>query len=197
MKFKGFSLIELLISLLILSVILTMTTSFMRSGFASNSATLKSSVALDSFQLLTSYLRRDFENMKPIPMIDDLGENSKKVFFLQNNPVLVEFTSFGFASKDFKELFRVMYLIEEGTLIRKQFLVDQPFDKSLFISTELMHEVSNFDVEVFDGERWHQFWPKTPIMERKTPAAVKLFIKQENQGFEFLIPINNETVFKL
>lgn len=196
MKSKGFSLIELLISLLILSLILTISTNFMRSGFFSNTATNRNSINLQEFQILSSFIRKDFQHMKPIPMIDGIGENTKTVLILQNNPTLLEFTIYGYADEDYKELTRLMYFLDDKTFTRKQFSSDQPYNKQDFSSFSLAENVSNLSIEAFDGERWHDYWPKSPIMERRLPKAIKLSFTQDKRVFEYLVPINNETVFK-
>lgn len=196
MKSKGFSLIELLISLLILSLILTVSTNFIRSSFFSNTASNRNSTDLQEFQILSSFIRKDFQYMKPIPMIDGIGENTKTVLILQNNPTLLEFTIYDYADEDYKELTRLMYFLDDKTLTRKQFSSDQPYNKQNFLSFPLADNVSNLSIEAFDGERWHDYWPKSPIMERRLPKAIKLSFDQDERFFEYLVPINNETVFK-
>ena len=196
MKSKGFSLIELLISLLILSLILTISTNFMRSSFFSNTATNRNSINLQEFQILSSFIRKDFQHMKPIPMIDGIGENTKTVLILQNNPTLLEFTIYDYADEDYKELTRLIYFLDDKTFTRKQFSSDQPYNKQDFLSFPLADNVSNLSIEAFDGERWHDYWPKSPIMERRLPEAIKLSFTQDTRVFEYLAPINNETVFK-
>lgn len=196
MKLKGFSLIELLISLLILSLILTISTNFMRSSFFSNNATNKNSIDLQEFQVLSSFIRKDFQYMKPIPMIDGIGENTKIVLMLQNNPTLLEFTIYDYADEDYKELARLIYLLDETTFTRKQFASDQPYNKQDYFSFPLAENVSNLSIEAFDGERWHDYWPKSPIMERRLPKGIKLSFSQDKRVFEYLVSINNETVFK-
>jgi len=196
MKSKGFSLIELLISLVILSLILTMSTNFMRSGFLSNSAANRHSIDLQEFQILSSFIRKDIQYMKPIPMIDGIGENTKTVLTIQNNPPQIEFTIFDYADEDNKELTRLIYILDNNTFIRKQFYSDQPFNKQDFILFPLAENVSSLFIEAFDGERWHDYWPKSPIMERRLPRAIKLTFIQDKRLFEFLLLVNNETVFK-
>ena len=196
MKSKGFSLIELLISLLILSLMLAISTNFMRSGFFSNTATNKNSIDLQEFQILSSFIRKDFQYMKPIPMIDGIGENTKTVLILQNNPTLLEFTIYDYADEDYKELTRLIYFLDDKIFTRKQFSSDQPYNKQDFFLFPLAKNVSNLSFEAFDGERWHDYWPKSPIMERRLPKAIKLSFAQDERVFEYLVPINNETVFK-
>ena len=196
MKLKGFSLIELLISLLILSLILTISTNFMRSSFFSNTATNNNSIDLQEFQILSSFIRKDFQYMKPIPMIDEIGENTKIVLMLQNNPTLLEFTTYDYADEDYKELTRLIYLLDEKIFTRRQFDSDQPYDKKDFFSFPLAENVANLSIEAFDGERWHDYWPKSPIMERRLPKAIKISFVQDKRVFEYLVSINNETVFK-
>lgn len=183
-------------SLLIMSLVLTLSTNFMRSSFASNTSSIKNSMSLEEFQVLSSFIRKDFQYMKPIPRIDSIGENTNIVFTLQNNPTIVEFTVFDYADEGFKELSRLQYFLDRKVLVRKQFYSDQPFNQEDNLVFSLLENVTNFSIQVFDGEQWHDFWPKSPIMERSLPRALQLTLQQDNQIFQYLLPINNETIFK-
>lgn len=195
-KKSGFSLIELLISLIILSLILIITSQFTRSSITINSSSADISLEIEQFQKFSSTVRRDIRNSKPLPFIDALGQRSPQVITIQNNPFMLDFTALGFAITPSRELVRIQLLEQNGKLIRRQFFSDQPYDLQEYVDLPLMY-INEIKVEAFDGNEWHLFWPKSPIMERSLPKLIKLSLSNErDQFFELLLEVNNENIFQ-
>ena len=132
-KNSGFSLIELLISLIILSLILIITSQFTRSSITINSSSADISLEIEQFQKFSSTVRRDIRNAKPLPFIDALGQRSPQVISIQNNPFMLEFTALGLAITPSRELVRIQLLEQNGKLIRRQFFSDQPYDLQEYV----------------------------------------------------------------
>ena len=77
---NGFTLIEVLISLVILSIITLITSSFLQSSIASKEMVFTKSSHTFQFNLLSDALREDVVNAVNIPLLDSRGETQPETF---------------------------------------------------------------------------------------------------------------------
>ena len=77
---KGFTLVEVLISIVILSLIAVITSNFLKSSIQSRDLVSGKSQYIYEFNLLTSTLNEDLINAVNVPLINFRGDSEKATF---------------------------------------------------------------------------------------------------------------------
>lgn len=186
MNREGFTLIEVLISIVILSVITIITSSFLQSSIQSRSDVLQKSKEVLEMNLFSTTLRSDFSNAINIPLFDFQGRSIGSTFYGELGSGGFEFiTSLHSDGAPVK----VQYLFEDESFIRKQFFAQHPADPEAYISMVLMKNVEFAQFEFSDGSNWFFNWPQNDVTSRKIPRLLKIYIEKEyDQNFTWIIP---------
>ena len=186
MNREGFTLIEVLISIVILSVITIITSSFLQSSIQSRSDVLQKSKEVLEMNLFSTTLRSDFSNAINIPLFDFQGRSIGSTFYGELGSGGFEFiTSLHSDGAPVK----VQYLFEDKTFIRKQFFAQHPADPEAYISMVLMKNVEFAQFEFSDGSNWFFNWPQNDVTSLKIPRLLKIYIEKEyDQNFTWINP---------
>ncbi|MDA7796925.1 GspJ family type II secretion system protein [Gammaproteobacteria bacterium] len=190
----GFTLIEVLISLVILSIIAVITSSFLQSSIQSKETVFLHSSQTLKINLLGDALREDITNAINIPLLDFRGEDQDLNFqspLNSNSFVLVTKVR---AGKNFSNsLARVEYRLDNRQFIRKQFYAAAPADPTKFFKTVLLEDVKNLELQFSNGSAWFSLWPIDEVTRRKIPSLIKLVLEQENgKSYSWVVHSNLE-----
>ena len=195
---KGFTLIEVLISIVILSLIAVITSNFLKSSIESRDLVSGKSQAIYEFNLLTSTLTNDLINAANIPLINFRGDIEKATFIGGANS-----DSFSFITKAItqdissKDLVRVEYVLENQSLLRRQYYAASPANPLEYIETMLFEDINNFQLEFADKTRWFYAWPQGPITQRQIPNLIKVSItNNQDESFVWIVNPNINTVYE-
>ena len=185
-----FTLIEVLISIVILSIITIITSSFLQSSIQSREIVSLKSKEILEINLLSNALRTDIANAINVPMMTFDG-------VIENATFRGEIGSNGFAftakighgeAKD-QMLARVEYLVKDNNFIRRQFFASNPSEPEAFIETPLMSDITYAQIEFSDGSNWYFTWPQNEITARKIPSLIKIFLEKDtSETFTWIIP---------
>jgi len=194
---NGFTLIEVLISLVILTIITIITSSFLQSSISSKEIVFTKSSQTFQFNLLADTLREDVAHAVNIPLLDLRGEVQSETFRSTLNTNSFKFITKIRSGKNFSNsLVQVEYQLQDSKLIRKQFFTPAPVDQDLFSETVLFNQVQKMNLQFSDGKAWFNFWPVDPLTERKFPTLIKLTLEKENkESYSWIILSNLKNIY--
>lgn len=160
---RGFTLLELLISLVIFSLIAAMAYSGLNNVLIARSQTEAKVQQLYKLQMALTMMERDVEQVVDRPIRDEYGDEKPALVGNEYGDYLLEFTHTGWLnplSSPRSNLQRVAYSIKEEKLIRTiWYALDRAQDSEHF-DTVLLDDVKNLEFRYLDpnGE-WQRSWP--------------------------------------
>jgi len=196
-RMRGFSLVELLITLIILSIILLTTSSILTSSVEADARVSQASEQVASFQIASALIRRDFNNLKKVLIVDQLGQRTENFLVLENNPTKIVFVTQDFFQSPYPSLTRIEYVLVGGSLTRIQYPSDQPYNNTGRVETILSYDVNNLTISAFDGDSWHISWGNNNIQNSYLPNAIKLNYVNSLGTFEYVIELNRSAYEKI
>ena len=194
---KGFTLIEVLVSLVILSMITIISSNILQSSLETerlSSERLQSARALN-FSSIT--LRRDIRQIINVPLRDYYGNPIKGTFSGSNIDKRISFNSkIKSISNEISPIKRIEYVLDDDKLIRKQFFSSNPYDSNENIDTNFIEDISELDIRFMYERNWYDRWPVSPVTERQIPTLIKLEFKKNSNEYIWIIEPNIDYVFK-
>ena len=190
----GFTLLELLISISILSVLGLGAYQMLQTVVASNDRVRASSDGATDLNLAFSILQRDFNQFVPRPVRDRYGEPMAPLVF-DNEDYVVEFTRGGWsnpAGRSRSRLQRVAYRIDydEQTLTRHFWEVLDRAEDSEPISQLLLEGVTDFRVTGLTDDFISSLESEPGQGEQAAPVGVEVVVAIEGAGeFERLFQL--------
>ena len=194
---KGFTLIEVLVSLVILSMIAVISSNILQSSLElerTSSQRLSSARSLNFSSIL---IRRDIRQIINVPLKDFYGNPMSATLIGNNEDKRIMFnTKIKSISNNSSPIKRVEYVLEDNKFIRRQFFSTNPYDADEFIDTFLIEDISQMDIEFMIQRQWYQQWPIRPITERQIPTLIKFKFKKNQEAYEWIVEPNIEYVFQ-
>ena len=190
----GFTLLELLISISILSVLGLGAYQMLQTVVASNDRVRASSDGATDLNLAFSILQRDFNQFVPRPVRDRYGEPMAPLVF-DNEDYVVEFTRGGWsnpAGRSRSRLQRVAYRIDydEETLTRHFWEVLDRAEDSEPISQLLLEGVTDFRVTGLTDDFVSSPGSEPGQGKQAAPVGVEVVVAMEGAGeFERLFQL--------
>lgn len=191
---RGFTLIEVLISVFLLSVLSTFAYATLNYVRRSREVTSVAFERMRSIELAVHTLTSDFQQLEPRPVRDLLGESVVPAILAdQRTTNLVTLTRGGWpnpAGLPRGTLQRVNYRLDNGILIREyQTVLDATLANAPF-KRELLKDVVKISIRYLDSSRvWQEQWPPLaagptgPTLPlRMRPVAVEIVIELKDAG---------------
>ena len=95
-----------------------------------------------------------------------------------------------------KDLVRVQYILENQSLLRRQYYAASPANPLEYMETIMFEDVDNFQLEFADKTQWFYVWPQGPITQRQIPNLIKIsIINNKNESFTWIINPKINTVY--
>jgi general secretion pathway protein J len=188
-RYRGFTLLELLISLAIFAMIAAMAYGGLNQVLIARDQTDQQSTQLADIQRAFNFLERDIEQTVDRGIRDAYGEPQPALLGNIAGDYLLELTHTGWrnpANNPRSNLQRVAYTVREEQLIRAAwYMLDRAQDSKPFES-ELMSGVKTFEVRYMNkSHEWVSSWPDELIgskPDRSPPLAVEVNIETEDFG---------------
>ena len=193
---KGFTLIEVLVSIVILSIIAVVSTNFLQSSVEARDESSKKLQNIKELNIASSILRRDIRQIINVPMRDYFGNNLKGNFIADTASDSLVFTTLVNASYSTSKIRRVEYLYQNNALIRKQYYADNPYSYDEFFETTLLEDISEIEFSYLGTSKWYASWPIDLITQRKIPELIKITFTRNNLEYEWVINPNIDYVYK-
>jgi len=193
MNNKGFTIIEVLVTLIILSMIAIITSNILQSSLESEKISSQRLNSIKELNLASSILRRDIRQIANVSIKDFYGNKINGTFISELGSENLMFTtkvkSF---SNEVSPLKRVQYVIENKNFIRKQYYSSNPYNQDEFTKSIIINDIDNLKLSFLNENKWHQSWPVSPITSEKIPTLIKIEFRLDNKDYSWVINPNIE-----
>ncbi|MFL2702989.1 MAG: type II secretion system minor pseudopilin GspJ [Gammaproteobacteria bacterium] len=193
MNNKGFTIIEVLVTLIILSMIAIITSNILQSSLESEKISSQRLNSIKELNLASSILRRDIRQIANVSIKDFYGNKINGTFISELGSENLMFTtkvkSF---SNEVSPLKRVQYVIENKNFIRKQYYSSNPYNQDEFTKSIIINDIDNLKLSFLNENKWHQSWPVSPITSKKIPTLIKIEFRLDNKDYSWVINPNIE-----
>ena len=193
MSNKGFTIIEVLVTLIILSMIAIISSNILQSSIESEKVSSLRLNSIKELNLASSILRRDIRQIANVSIKDFYGNKINGTFISELGSENLMFTtkvkSF---SNEVSPLKRVQYVIENKNFIRKQYYSSNPYNQDEFTKSIIINDIDNLKLSFLNENKWHQSWPVSPITSKKIPTLIKIEFRLDNKDYSWVINPNIE-----
>jgi type II secretion system protein J len=193
MSKKGFTIIEVLVTLIILSMIAIISSNILQSSLESEKVSSQRLNSIKELNLASSILRRDIRQIANVSIKDFYGNKINGTFISELGSENLMFTtkvkSF---SNEVSPLKRVQYVIENKNFIRKQYYSSNPYNQDEFTKSIIINDIDNLKLSFLNENKWHQSWPVSPITSKKIPTLIKIEFRLDNKDYSWVINPNIE-----
>ena len=191
MSNKGFTIIEVLISLVILSMIAIVSSNILKSSLDTEQETSLQLNSIKELNLASIIFRRDLRQIVNVNSKDFYGNNLSGTLISQVNSKSLMFNSnIKSLSNEVSPIKRIQYELDENNFIRKQYFSSNPYGQDDFIKIELIKNVDNLSFSFFHENSWHESWPVSSITSNKIPILVKIEFTKKNKEYSWIIDPN-------
>ena len=193
---KGFTLIEVLISLVILSIIAIVSTNFLQSSIDLRNQSKSKVDDIKVFNLGVSTIRRDLMSTVNLPMRDNFG-NQLPNFIGSNTDKKITFLGFiNRIDSSRSSISRIEYLFDDTKFIRRVYFTADPYDYDDHIDSVIFDKIDDVEISFLSDNRWFTEWPAGQTAAYKIPKLVKIEINDKDRDFEIIINPNIDYVYR-
>ena len=193
---KGFTLIEVLISLVILSIIAIVSTNFLQSSIDLRNQSKSKVDDIKVFNLGVSTIRRDLMSTVNLPMRDNFG-NQLPNFIGSNTDKKITFLGFiNRIDSSRSSISRIEYLFDDTKFIRRVYFTADPYDYDDHIDSVIFDNIDDVEISFLSDNRWFTEWPAGQTAAYKIPKLVKIEIDDKDRDFEIIINPNIDYVYR-
>ena len=193
---KGFTLIEVLISLVILSIIAIVSTNFLQSSIDLRNQSKSKVDDIKVFNLGVSTIRRDLMSTVNLPMRDNFG-NQLPNFIGSNTDKKITFLGFiNRIDSSRSSISRIEYLFDNTKFIRRVYFTADPYDYDDHIDSVIFDNIDDVEISFLSDNRWFTEWPAGQTAAYKIPKLVKIEINDKDRDFEIIINPNIDYVYR-
>jgi general secretion pathway protein J len=188
---KGFTLVELVVSISIFSIVAVMAYGGYRESAANAERAREQARRLQAVQLSLRTMVSDFRMLAPRAVREPVGDGFRACLVRDAaGGYLVEMTRAGWsntAGTPRGSLQRVAYSLDNGKLVRLHWNVLDPTLDLVPVRRELADRVQRVDVRFMNATReWVDRWPppdsQAPMNLRQRPLAVEIIVEFEDLG---------------
>ena len=188
---KGFTLIEILVSLVILSLIGVICSQILTSAIEAEELSSKKLNAVKELSLSSSIVRRDLRQIINVPSRNFYGDPLPGTFFYDQTSNTIIFNTFiKNLSLTTSNINRVEYTIENDALLRKQYFSSSPYNQDDFTSSELIKNITDLEFAFMYEKIWHPRWPIGKETSNKIPSLIRIDFSTESGDYFWLIDPN-------
>tara|TARA_Y100001960_G_C14707571_1_gene845160 strand:+ start:1003 stop:1617 length:615 start_codon:yes stop_codon:yes gene_type:complete len=194
---SGFTLIEVLIAIIIMTVIAVISTNILQSSLSSREFTNQSLERIKKINLASNLVRRDFRQSVNVPMKDLYGQPLKATFLSPEGSKRIIFTVLvNRYSEETSGVRRVEYLFNENSFIRRQYFAGNPYSSSDYSESVLFKDIDDVKISFSDGSKWVNSWPLDELTQRSIPRLIQIQLMQNNKSIEWIISPKNDYVYQ-
>ena len=193
---KGFTLIEVLISLVILSIIAIVSTNFLQSSIDLRNQSKSKVDDIKVFNLGVSTIRRDLMSVVNLPMRDNFG-NQLPNFIGSNADKKITFLGFiNRIDSSRSSISRIEYLFNDARFIIRVYFTADPYDYDDYIDSVIFNNIDDVEISFLVDNRWFTEWPAGQTAAYMIPKLVKIEINDKDRDFEIIINPNIDYVYR-
>jgi len=191
MKNKGFTIIEVLVSLVILSMITIVSSNILKSSLATEQDAASQLNSIKELNLASTIIRRDLRQVANVNSKDFYGNNLYGNFISQINSQSIMFNSnIKSLSNEVSSIKRIQYELINKSFIRKQYFSANPYNQDDFTSVELLRDIDSLNFSFFHENSWHASWPINLVTSSQIPILIKIEFTKNNKEYLWIIDPN-------
>ena len=188
---KGFTIIEVLVSLAILSMIALVSSNILKSSLVTEQQTKQHLDSIKELNLASTIVRRDIRQIVNVSSKDFYGNDMYGTFISPINSQSLMFSSnIKSLSDEISPIKRIQYELVDGTLNRKQFFSSNPYEPDDYTNTELINNIDYIEFTYLYENSWHESWPISLITSKKIPTLIKIEFSKQNKDYSWIIDPN-------
>ena len=188
---KGFTIIEVLVSLVILSMIAIVSSNILKSSLETEQETSQQLNYIKELNLASTVIRRDLRQIVNVSSKDFYGNSMYGTFISSINSQSVIFNSnVKSLSDDVSPIKRIQYEFDDNKLIRKQFFSSNPYKPDDYTNIELINNIDDLEFTFLYEKKWHESWPISLITSKKIPTLIKIEFSKQNKDYLWIIDPN-------
>ena len=174
MNNKGFTIIEVLVTLIILSMIAIITSNILQSSLESEKESTQRLNSIKELNLASSILRRDIRQIANVSIKDFYGNKMYGTFISElNSDNLMFTTKVKSFSNEVSPLKRVQYVVEDKNFVRKQYYSSNPYNQDEYSKSIIINDIDKLQLSFLNENKWHQSWPVSPNYLKKNTNSNK------------------------
>ena len=191
MNRKGFTIIEVLVSLIIVSIIAIISSNILQSSLDTERDTTRQLNSIKELNLSSSIIRRDIRQIVNIPSRDFFGNTLYGTLIGSSDSEGISFsTRIKSLSNEVSPIKRVEYVLEKNILVRRQYFSSNPYDQSAYTESKLLIDLSELRFSFMYENKWHSSWPINLATSKKIPTIIKLDFTTNNKEYHWMIEPN-------
>ena len=191
MNRKGFTIIEVLVSLIILSIIAIISSNILQSSLDTERDTTRQLNSIKELNLSSSIIRRDIRQIVNIPSRDFFGNTLYGSLIGSIDSKGITFsTRIKSLSNEVSPIKRVEYVLEKNILVRRQYFSSNPYDQNAYTESKLLIDLSELRFSFMYENKWHNSWPINLATSKKIPTIIKLDFTTNNKEYHWMIEPN-------
>ena len=188
---NGFTIIEVLVSLVILSMIALVSSNILKSSLETEQETSQYLNYIKELNLASTIIRRDFRQIVNVTSKDFYGNEMYGTFISPINSQSLMFNSnIKSLSDEVSPIKRIRYEVQNKTLNRKQYFSTNPYDQDDHTSIELIDNIDDLKLTFLYENAWHESWPISLITSKKIPTLIKIEFSKQNKDYSWIIDPN-------
>ena len=188
---RGFTIIEVLISLVILSIITLITSNILKSSLDTEYQTTNYLNKIKDINLSSSKIRRDLRQIVNITSRDFYGNNMSGSFVTNQGMNSIIFNSkISSIANDVSPIKRVEYIYEDKQIKRRQYFSSNPYDQNQFIESLILRNVDDLNFSFLSSNKWHSFWPVNNASSKQIPRLIKIEFTLDKKSYTWIIEPN-------
>ncbi len=192
---KGFTLIEVLVSLVILSMIAIISSNILQSSLETERTVSNRLNDAKNLNFASIIIKRDIRQIINVPLRDYYGNLINGTMIGNNIENKISFNSNIKSNlQNTSPIKRIEYVIEDDAFIRKQYFSANPYNAEDYFETKLIKNVSEMNIEFMYKQKWHSQWPINSETQKLIPALLRLEFKQDNKEYVWIIEPNIDYV---
>ncbi|MDC3225737.1 type II secretion system minor pseudopilin GspJ [Gammaproteobacteria bacterium] len=197
MNNKGFTIIEVLVTLIILSMIAIITSNILQSSLESEKESTQRLNSIKELNLASSILRRDIRQIANVSIKDFYGNKMYGTFISElNSDNLMFTTKVKSFSNEVSPLKRVQYVVEDKNFVRKQYYSTNPYNEDEYTKSIIINDIDKLQLSFLNENKWHQSWPVSPITSKKIPTLIKIEFSLDDKDYNWIINPNIDYVLQ-
>jgi general secretion pathway protein J len=185
---RGFTLLEVLVAVAIFAVVGVMAYGGLQAVLAQQVLARENADRFRAIQFAVQQLSRDFQQLQPRPVREELGEGSRNALLADaRNRFPVEFTRGGWSNplaQPRAAVQRVAYQLDDDRLLRLHWFVPDHILSEEPVEREILVGVREFRMRFFSPGGWSEQWPPgiDPVDPALLPTAVEFILELEDWG---------------
>lgn len=194
---KGFTLIEILISFIILSIILLISSNILNTSLISKDISYDKLQNIKEMKLASTIIRRDLRQAVNVIGRDFFGNFDKGTFIANYSNNSIIFNSFiNDISLDSSPVKKIMYYSDDKNLYRRQYYASNPYLIDDYFESILIKDITSLKFSFMHEKRWYNTWPVEEITSKKIPTLVRIDFKKNNNEYFWIIEPNIKYVYQ-